>query len=321
MNALRTLSMVVTAIVFGLSSVCVSAEEYPSKPITWLIPTGPGSGIDSATRYFARKLESDLGQPIVVKNDGAGSGIVALRTVKNAPADGYTLFTSGMSQLIVNPVVRKQLPYDAVHDFKPISGMGKAVFALVVPVQSPIKSLDELIAAGKGGAQLNAGVYSVGYQLYTEWFGAQTGLKFEVANYSGGASSVILDLIGGRLDFALMDAYLAHAQKGKLRALAVTGKERFEHLPDVPTLQELGLEQYVVYVPLSLQVRADTPDNVTKILSEGMRKIVAEPETKEFLSTFGMTLVTESPEEIAKYEADQRALLTQIVHDIGFEVQ
>src|SRR5690606_35557868 len=108
-------------------------------------------------RYFARKIESDLGQPIIVKNDGGGSGIDALRTVKNTPADGYMLFTSGMSQLIVNPVVRKQLPYDAAHDFKPVSGMGKAMFALVVPVQSPIKSLDELFAAGRGGAQLNAG--------------------------------------------------------------------------------------------------------------------------------------------------------------------
>lgn len=320
MDARRTFLTMFATVAIGLFSIGVAAEEYPSQPLTWLIPTGPGSGIDSATRYFARKLEKDLGQPIIVKNESSGSGIVALRTVKNAPADGYMLFTSGMSQLIVNPVVKKELPYDATHDFKPISGMGKAMFALVVPEESPIDSLDALIAKGKT-AELNAGAYSVGYQLYTEWLGTLTGLKFQVANYNGGASPVIIDLIGGRLDFALMDAYLAHAQKGKLRALAVTGKERFEYLPDIPTLQELGLEPYVVYVPLSLQVRADTPDNVTNILTKGMQKIMAEKETKEYLSRFGMTLVTETPAEIAKYEADQRALLTQIVHEIGFEVQ
>lgn len=317
MGVRKVFSIMCAAAAICLCSVGIAAEEYPSRPITWIVPTGPGSGIDTATRFVARKLEQDLGQPIIVKNEGAGSGIVALRTVKRAPADGYVLFTAGMSQLIVNPVIKKDLPYE-VDDFKPVSGMGKAMFALVVPEDSPVDSLDALVAAGNAG-ELNAGAYSVGYQLYTEWLGALADFSLTTVNYSGGPGAVVVDLIGGRLDFAFMDAYLAHAQEGKLRALAVTGKERFELLPDVPTLQELGLKEYVTYVLLSVYLHADTPSDITTTLSEGLKKIMADEETKNYLANFGMAIMTESPEEISKFKADQRALLTEIAHEIGFE--
>lgn len=293
-------------------------EGFPSKPLRIIVPVTPGSGIDAASRFFGRQLDQALGRPVVVENLAGGNGLVAIAAMKRAPADGHTIMAVG-AQLIMNPIVLKELPYDPVKDFQPIAGMTKATFVIAVPANSPAKSLQDLVARGKKAAEgLNAGSYSTAYELYTAWFGQLTGVKFRTIPYKGSAG-LITDLVGGRLDFTLMESSTATplVQAGSVRLLAVTGAGRHPRFPLTPTVAESGYPDYVVYVPISLQVRADTPAPIIEALAKAMQAVLARDDAKQFAAAAGLELVTEGPAELKKYELQQFKLLKGIADQIG----
>lgn len=299
------------------------SKDYPNRPIRVLVGFTPGSSIDAASRFFGKKLSDDLGQPVIVENMPGASGVIAVRSVKNAPSDGYTILTTGMSQLLINPIMIKDLPYDPIEDFQPVSGLTRAMLVFAVVGESKMNNIQDLIVAAKSASEpLNAGSYSPGYQLYTEWFGELVKAKFNVIPYKG-AAPVVTDLLGGRLHFAIMDISTAVplAKSGRLKLLAVTGNKRSVDFPNVPTVKESGYPDYVGYAALAFHVKADTPAEVTSVLAASMKRIMATEDAAKFAETSGLELVHETPADLRKLQRDELTRLRAVAVKAGIGPQ
>ena len=258
---------------------------YPSRAIHMVIPFGSGSDVDANGRYFAEQLSRVLGQRVVVENRPAADGIVGVRVVKNAPADGYTLLLASNSSLIVNPLVMKTLPYDPTKDLKPISGLTREMTVFVVSAESKLRTFSELVAAMKKAPMpMAVGTHSASHRLAIEWFAGVAGLRFINVPYKG-TPTMFSDVLGGFVDWAITDLSAAaeSLRAGRLRAIAVTGEMRDEDFPIVPTVKESGYPAFVNYTWTSLSVRAETPDDVTAKLAAAVQQVLAQPATREFL--------------------------------------
>lgn len=311
--------LAVLAMTLAPMSMVAAGDDFPTRPIKIIVGFTPGSSIDSASRMFGKKLSDALGQPVIVENVPGASGVIAVKSVQRAPADGHTILTTGMSQAVINPIMMKDLPYDPIRDFVPVSGLTRAMFAITVPGNSPIRSLRDLVATAKmSPTTLNAGSYSPGYQLYTEWLGDLAKVKFNIVPYKG-ASAVVTDLLGGRLDFAIADISSVSmlAKEGRLRLLAVTGERRAKSFPDVPTMHESGFAEYVGYATLAFQVRADTPQDVRDVLSRAMSRILAEPEAKAFADNENLELVVEPPDVLRERQRRELENLQSVAKKAG----
>jgi tripartite-type tricarboxylate transporter receptor subunit TctC len=280
-------------------------DRYPSRLVKIVVPLAAGSGGDTFTRFFAEKLSAVLGQTFVVDNMPGGNGIIAAMAVKHAPADGYTILQGTGATMSVNPVTLKNLPYDPLTDFKPVSGLIKGAAMVVVPEGSKLRSFQDLIAQGRTAqAPLNAGTYSPAYQLALAWLASLTGIKVTNVPYKGG-SQLSMDVVGGQLDFALSDVSGASAmvKGGKTRALAISDEQRHKDYPDVPTIRESGFAEFVFFTWASLFVRAETPDSVVTTLAEAMQKIFKTDEAEKTVATLGgADLMPLGPAEMRKFQ-------------------
>src|SRR5690349_5955165 len=177
-----------------LGALGALAQSYPAKPIRIMVPFAVGSGADANTRFFGDLVSRLLGQNIVVENRPGGSGIIAVMSVKTAPADGYTLLTGTNSPITVNPVVMKDLPYDPMKEFRPIILFNLSPVAFVVKGTAPHKTIRDLIESTKRSkVGLQIGTYSAGYELVSAWFGTVTGIPITTVPYKG-AAAVITDI-------------------------------------------------------------------------------------------------------------------------------
>ena len=185
-------------------------DTFPSRSLRIVVPTSPGSGSDIVGRFMAEQLGTVLGQTVVVENRAGGNGVIAAMAVKQAPADGYTLFLGTNTHLAVNPVVIKDIPYDAVKDLKPISGLTRGMMVLVSSASNPrLQTLADLVQAGRESQKkLNVGTYTAGFHLSAEWFGAVTKTRHVNVPYRG-APEVFLGLLGNQLDWSVSDLIAA----------------------------------------------------------------------------------------------------------------
>jgi len=257
---------------------------FPSKPIRIVVPFNAGSGSDSAARVYGEVMARSLGQTVVVENRPGGSGLLAIQIVKQAPADGYTMFVGSTSPMCVMPVLTKNLPYDAFKDLRPVHGMSVGGATVIVKGDSPYKTLPELLAAAKRENKvLNVGTYSDGYMLVAQWVGAVGGVKINNIPYKGGIQSQT-DLAAGQLDLAINDSsgVVQLKREGRIRVLAITSDKREPKYPEVPTMLELGYAGFETYVFASLYVRAETPDDTTNKLADSVRAAMLSPEGKAY---------------------------------------
>ena len=257
---------------------------FPSKPIRIVVPFNAGSGSDSAARVYGEVMARSLGQTVVVENRPGGSGLLAIQIVKQAPADGYTMFVGSTSPMCVMPVLTKNLPYDAFKDLRPVHGMSVGGATVIVKGDSPYKTLPELLAAAKRENKvLNVGTYSDGYMLVAQWVGAVGGVKINNIPYKGGIQSQT-DLAAGQLDLAINDSsgVVQLKREGRIRVLAITSDKREPKYPEVPTMLELGYAGFETYVFASLYVRAETPDDITNKLADSVRAAMLSPEGKAY---------------------------------------
>ncbi len=299
-------------------------SNYPNKPVRIVIPLAAGSAGETFTRFFAEKLSKALGQPFIVENAPGGNGLIAAAVVKNAPADGYTLLQGTGFLMAVNPVTMKDLPYDPIKDFKPVSGILKAMVMIVVPVNSSIQTLADLIAAAKKAKDpLNTGTYSPSYLLAMSWFSSLAGIKLNNIPYKG-ASQVAMDTSSGQLDVGFSDVagVASLVRSGKLRALAVSGEERHPDFPNVPTVRESGFPDYVNYTWASLFARSETPDSVIAKLWGAMEKAFATQEAVDAVSKSGGSLLMPlGPVEMRKFQVDETEKNRKIAKIAGIEPQ
>jgi tripartite-type tricarboxylate transporter receptor subunit TctC len=295
------------------------SKDFPNRPVKIIVPFTAGSGSDTSARFFAEQLSATLGQPFIVENRPGASGVIAVTTVKAAPADGHHILLASNSPLAVNPVTIKNLPYDPIKDLRPISGVTRGMNVFIVAPNSKINSIADLVATAKTKS-LSVGTFSAGYQLAMEWFATQASVKFMNVPYKGGAQ-IFTDVMGNQLDFGVVDmgGALSLVKTGKVKALAVSGENRHPEAPDVPTVKESGFPEYVNYSWTSFYVRAETPDDVTAKLANAMQKALASDGAKEFVKKTGGELMPYTPEVMAKYLRNEYERFRQIADTAGIK--
>ena len=198
--------------------------QYPEKPIRMVVPYPPGTGTDSVARYTAKRLETELGQPVVVENRAGGSAIVAARNVVSSAADGYTLLFAANGPVTTNVALFKELPYDAIEDLEPVARLAFGPMGIFVPADSPYQTAEELFqAARERPGELNYGSGSATYQIAGEWLMSLVGGKANIISYKG-AAPALTDLAGGQIDFMIADysGALGLMQGERIRMLAAT---------------------------------------------------------------------------------------------------
>ena len=320
MNAMKPLFIIATLL---LALTAQAQDTFPNRPLRIVVPTTPGSGSDITARFFGEQLATALGQPVTIDNKPGASGVIAAMAVRQAPADGYTLFLATNTHLAVNPLVVKDLPYDAVKDFRPLTGLARGMMIFITPTDSKITDVRELVRAAKGAPQLlSVGSYTAGFQLSAEWFASVSGTKHVYVPYRG-APEVFTALMGNQLDWAVSDliAAVPQVRGGKLRAIAVSGDRRHPDSPDVPTLKESGYPDYVNYTWTSLVVRSETPDATAARLVEALQKILATPAAREFAARIGSELLPLAPAELRRFQLSETERFRRIADGAGIKPQ
>jgi tripartite-type tricarboxylate transporter receptor subunit TctC len=305
-------------------SLSALAAGYPEKPVKVVVPYGPGGGGDVVGRPLAHYLGERLGMPFIVDNRGGASGNIAMEAVAQSPADGYTLVLALAPQLAVNQSLYKNLGYDALRDFAPITLLGSAPYFLAVHPSVPAKTLAEFIKLARD----NPNKYSYassgngsGLHLSMELLKAMAGIELVHVPYKGAGASVP-DLIAGNVQ-AMFISYgtgSAHIKGGRVRVLAVTSAQRSPAMPDVPTIAEAGVPGYESGVWYALLAPKGTPVAIVKKLHDESVALVKGPEMRERFAADGIKPIGSAPEELTAYIKSERVKWADVVRRSGATV-
>jgi tripartite-type tricarboxylate transporter receptor subunit TctC len=299
------------AFVAALTFAASAFAAYPDKTVTLVVPFPPGGSTDAIARVIGQKLQEKLGGTWVVDNKAGATGTIGAAFVKRAPADGYTLFVSSLGPFVITPHLLKNLQYDALKDFDPITVAVQAPNVLVVPAASPIKSVAEMLAALKktpGKISFASSGNGSSDHLSAELFWQQTGTEGLHIPYKGGGPA-INDLLGGQVDaaFVNINSIIGHIKAGKVRALAVASEKRNPLLPDVPTLNEQGVKGAEVQSWQAVAAPKGIPADIKAKLHKAIVEALNEPSVKEKLQAQGFEIVGNTPEQFAKFQAAEYA--------------
>jgi len=307
----------------AIAASAASAQPYPSKPITIVVPFAAGSGTDSITRIIAQYLSVALSQSVVVENKVGASGVLAATYVARAAPDGYTLLMATNSTHSANPHLFKNLGYDPVKDFAPVARLGSYVFMLVVGKDVPVTTLQEFVAYAKAnpGKLTYASGNTTGI-VAGETFKSKAGVDILHVPYKS-TPPAINDVLGGRVSMIVIDMApgLEHVRAGNFRALAVTTKERSALLPDLPSLAEAGIPGYDVTSYAALFAPAGTPKEIVDKLNAEVRKIIADPEAKKRIAVTGFDAFSGPPESLAAFVQTELVNWGRLIKDAGIEQQ
>src|SRR6516162_7391715 len=284
---------------------CVAAgQDYPTRPISLIVPYPPGGGVDAMARIVGEKLSAALGQQVVVDNRAGGAGNIGTRAVARAAADGYTLLLGHTGTISINPSLYTNAGYDPRKDFAPIGLMASMPVALLAHPSFAPRTVADLIAlAKKEPGKLNIGTSAIGTGGYmsAELFKATGSLDVTIVPYKGTAP-VMNDLIGGHVPvaFGVLPPALGNLQAGTLRAIAVLSRERFSLLPDVPTAEESGLPGFESVLHYGVLAPAGTPRPIIERLNVALRALAESAEVKQRIVAEGGDPLTSTPDDYAK---------------------
>ena len=279
------------ALAAALLVLAGTAAAFPVKPIRIVIGFPAGGPLDQHARLLSDKLQGVLGQPVLIDYKAGAGGTVGAQEVMKAPADGYTLMLANTGVMVINPALYSKLPYGTLKDFVPIARTAMQPLALLVNPNVPAKTLPEFIAYSRGKpGQINYGSAGNGgiSHLVPEMFKTATGLFMVHIPYRGSAPA-FTDLMGGQVQFmaeSIPQAATYHKQ-GKVRALAVTSRERNPALPDIPTVIESGIKNFEVVGFYGFLAPAGTPKDVVAKLSDAFRQVLAMPDIRNRMITQG----------------------------------
>jgi len=296
------------------------AQPYPSRPVRLIVGFTPGGGVDINARMLAPKLAEYLGQQVVVENrPGAGTNIANEHVAKSAP-DGYTLLINTPA-VAINMALYRDLPFDTLRDFTPVSVFSESPNVLVVNAKLAAHNVKELIAMARSApGKLNYSSAGVGttQHLAGELLKLRTGTFIVHIPYKGTAPSLTA-LIAGEVDlsFANIPSIQAHVKSGRLRALAVTAGRRDPQLPDVPTMKEAGLDGVEVVVWYGVLAPAGTPREIVQKLAEGIIRVSREPDMRKRMLEQGAAPVGNTPEEFSKLLREEVARWAEVVKVSG----
>lgn len=291
------------------------AADYPTKPVTIIVGYSAGGGVDAMARILSEKLPAIIGQAVVVENRPSVGAIVASTYVAKAKPDGYTLMMGAPGPMIFNHAVYAKLPYTP-QDFTPISIVSDSPLVLLVNINNPAKTVQELVNQSKQNPEkANYGASSASFQLITELFNKKTGAKFSHIPYKGANDSVTA-VMAGDVTMALADAGPASVglQSGRLKALAVTSAVRMKDFPAIPTLAELGID-IKVSLWIGLLAPAGTPGEIIKMLQGAVGKVIAMPDVQKKISDKSVTPMSNTSEEFSKIIASEIPIWKQLAID------
>ena len=280
-------------------------QDYPTRPITLIVPYPPGGGVDAMARIVGEKLSAALGQQVVVDNRGGGGGNIGTRTVARAAPDGYTLLLGHTGTISINPSLYANAGYDPRKDFAGIGLIASMPVALIAHPSFPAKSVADLIALAKRDpGKLNIGTSAIGTGGYlcAELFKSMAGVDLQIVPYKGTAP-LMNDLVGGHIPvaFGVLPPAISNIEVGNLRALAVTSLARFSLLPNVPTVAKSGLPGFEAVLHYGLLAPKGTPAPVVERLNTALRALVSADEVKQRIAAEGGDPLMSSP---AEYDAD-----------------
>jgi tripartite-type tricarboxylate transporter receptor subunit TctC len=303
--------------IFGLAH----AQSYPAKPVRIVVPYTAGGPADLLVRALGQKLTDAWGQQIIVENKPGANEIIAAQDIARSPADGYNYLVASDAVYSLNGYLYSKLPYDPVKDFAPVSRLVTANLMLVVRPDFPAATPKELVDnAKKNPGKLNYGSVGAGgvNHLAMAWFNTQNGLDMQHVPYKGLVQG-LQDIVTSRLDvmFAVIGGAAPFIKAGKMKGLAVSGKNRHPLIPEVPTFAEAGMPNFDASFYFAMAAPAGTPREMVAKMAGEAGKIINTPEFKERLTNLGFEPVGDSPEQFAAFLKHDREIAAQKVKASG----
>jgi tripartite-type tricarboxylate transporter receptor subunit TctC len=319
MKPIRGFFHVVVALLLAFP-LAVHAQGYPSRPLRLIVPDAPGGSPDQLARLLAQHLADRLGQPVVVDNRPGAGGILAMDVAAKSPPDGYTMVMTTTAIYAILPNLRKDLPYDSVNGFVPVSRIATAANVLVVNAALPVKSVADLIRLAKDKpGTLNYASAGVGTpaHLAGEMLNLLAGIKLTHVPYKG-AGPALMDVIAGNAQMMITSPIAAsgHISTGRVRALATTGSERNPQLPDLPTIGE-SVPGYEITQSWGIAVPAGTPAAIVGKLDGAVVAVMRMPEVRARVQAFGAIPIGDSSADFANFMTKERTRLGDVIAKTG----
>ena len=302
-----------------------AADDWPGRPIKWIVPFPAGGQLDVVSRLVAERIAPALGQPIVIEVKTGADGNIGTDLVAKSAGDGYTWLAASPPTTIQPAVRPKSLRYDPLRDFAAVSFIGTSPFLFVVPASLPVNSLAEFVAYAKAhrGAMSYAGSsYGTVVHLATEAFKHDTGIDMQMINYPG-QPSALSDLLSARVQFMCLGLILAEPQikAGKLKALAILDPSRHPHLPDVPSVVELGHPDLVMQTWFGLAMPKATPPAVVARVNAEVGKALAMPDVRHRLADMGVDAARGgSPADFERFLREDVARWKTVATDLHIDL-
>jgi len=312
----------------GLFAACIltggaqaAGDDWPTRPITFVVPFTPGGITDNYSRPFAKILGDKLGQPVLVDNRSGAGGSIGAEWVSRQPPDGYTMLYGTSGTQAANLALYSNIHYDPIKDFVPVHGLAETPLILVINPSRPFKTVPELIAYAKAHpGQLNFGSAGAGTgtHLTAELFQVATGIKMTHVPYKG-SNPALTDLIAGHVDlmFDYTSDVMSFVQAGKLKALAVTGEKRLSIAPDVPTVGELGFPKAELTAWAAIFVPAKTPPAIVKRLGDAIAQTIADPEMFKVAEKFGEAPLKLRDDKLSDFVKTEKVRWSDLVKKSG----
>jgi len=297
------------------------AVNFPTKPITFVVPFAAGSATDTLARALASSVSEQTGQPVVVDNKAGASGMIAAQHVARAPADGYTVIISTNTTHAANEHLFKRIAYDPVKDFAPVTGLGKGGMVMVVRSDAPYQSVgDVLAAAKKEPGKLSFASGSASSRVAGELFQQMANVKLLHVPYRSNPLGVT-DLLGGQVTMMFTDTSTGVPQvtAGKLRPLGVTTSQRKAVLPDVPTIAEAGVPGYDMGYWFAAYATGGTPAPVVARLNQLLHQAMKAPGVQQFYTSSSGQAFPTTPEELARFQASETEKWGRVIKAAGIE--
>jgi tripartite-type tricarboxylate transporter receptor subunit TctC len=304
-----------------VTSTTALAQTYPSKPIRMVVGFSAGGPTDALARLYAQRLSSVLGQQVTVDNRGGADGVIAAELVSKSAPDGYTIYFASAGHAI-NASFYSKVPYRTIEDFIPVTMVGESPNIIAVTPTLPVKDLREFIALAKSkpGA-LNYGATSSPTLLATELFDRMAGIQITRIPFKGAAPAMAAVMSGDvQLVISGIGTTLPQVKAGKLKGLAVTGSKRSPLAPDLPTVEELGIN-YVANTWYGVLAPAGTPKAVIDRLNSASRTVIDDPETKALATPQGVVLTASTPEEFSNFMRSEVVRWAKVVKDANVRAE
>ncbi|MBO1112842.1 Bug family tripartite tricarboxylate transporter substrate binding protein [Bordetella petrii] len=307
-----------------LAPASAGAQDYPSKPLRWIVPYAAGGGSDFLARTIGQGLSEHIGQPVVVDNKPGGNTAIGASETARAKPDGYTMLSADNGTLVFNPVLYKQLSYDAGKDLAPVSLMGRFPMILIVGPGMKANNVKAFIEEARG-RQAGLDFASAGagspHHLAMELLKVETGLKMVHVPYRG-AAPALADVAAGQVPAMMVDlaAGAGFIKAGKVRALAVANPTRLPQLPDVPTFAEMGYKNVEAAALVGMVVPAKTPPAVIDALNKQLVAAINDPGVHQRLVDFGVEPVGDTPAEFNALLQRERTRWHKLIKDLNIKL-